>query len=71
MDNIKIGTPVTTLGWDASKRAGDTTLSDVSARAEAVGYDWLVLRDENGDVHAFDFSSSVELECFWHNMTAV
>ena len=68
---IVIGTPVMTLGWEAAKRIGDTTLSDVSARVEAVGYDWLVLRDENGQCHALDFSSSVELECFWHNMTVV
>lgn len=66
---IKVGTPVTTLTWEVAKRLGDTSLSDSSARVEAVGYDWLVLRDENGNVHVFDFSSDVELELFWFRMT--
>ena len=67
--DIKIGTPVITMTWEVAKRLGDTSLSDSSARVEAIGYDWLVLRDENGNVHAFDFSSDVELELFWFRMT--
>lgn len=66
---IKVGTPVITLTWEVAKRLGDTSLSDSSARVEAIGYDWLVLRDENGNVHTFDFSSDVELELFWFRMT--
>lgn len=52
---------IVAIGWNGAKRFGNENLAYSEARVEAVGTDWIVIRDEQGRAHAATFPASAEL----------
>ena len=56
MQNLKVGQPVH-VGWNAAKWCDER--GSFTGRVEAVGYDWVVFRDNYGKA----YSAVVPLTC--------
>lgn len=58
MTELKIGTPVL-VGWNGSKlfTGGGPLCGSFYARVEAIGFDWIILRDTNGEARAVTLPS--------------
>lgn len=55
--------------WNAAKTLGCTSMAYTEMRVEAVGFDWVVVRDADGDAHAATFHTEAEKQEFLKEFT--
>lgn len=68
MINLKVGQPVH-VGWNAAKCFNGDIIAYENVRVEAVGYDWLVVRDNRGIPYTAAFLDQSEVDEFMREIT--